>query len=78
MAKYEITIEQDLNHELSEIAKATGKTVDNIIRDFILLLVRKEKASLIIQQFKDGSIKAREAWKLSGLTYQEFQDQVNA
>ena len=77
MVKYEISIEEELNQELSDIAQATGNTVDDIIQDFMLLLLRKEKANLIIQQYKNGNIKAREAWKLSGLSYQEFQDQAN-
>lgn len=77
MVKFEITIKEELNQELSDIAKATGKPVDDIIQDFLLLAFRREKANIIIQQYKNGSIKAREAWKLSGLSYQEFQDQAN-
>ena len=59
------------------MAEAVGKNVDQILDDFFLLLFRKEKINLIIQEYKNGSIKAREAWKLSGLSYQEFQDLAN-
>ena len=77
MAKYEITIKEELNQELIQIAEATDRSVDDIIQDLILLMFRREKINLIIQQYKNGSIKAREAWKLSGLSYQEFQDLAN-
>ncbi len=77
MTKYEITINEELNHELTQMAEAVGKDVNKIIDDFILLLFRKEKVNLVIQEYKNGNIKAREAWKLSGLSYQEFQDLAN-
>ncbi|MHA2029563.1 MAG: hypothetical protein ACW99A_11830 [Candidatus Kariarchaeaceae archaeon] len=77
MTKFEFQINEELNHELSKIADAVGKPVDDLIHEFLLLLFQKEKINLILKHYKDGNIKAREAWKLSGLSYQEFQDLAN-
>ncbi|MCE7734589.1 MAG: hypothetical protein GPJ54_06920 [Candidatus Heimdallarchaeota archaeon] len=77
MTKYEITINEELDRELKQVAEAVGKDVNQILDDFLLLLFRKEKISIIIHEYKNGNIKAREAWKLSGLSYQEFQDLAN-
>lgn len=78
MAKYEITIEEELNLELVEIANSTSRSVEDILHDIIIHNLKTEKVNLVIQQYKDGYIKAREAWKLTGLSYQEFQDLVNS
>lgn len=36
-----------------------------------------QKVDLVVREYKAGKLKAREAWKLSGLNYQDFLDKTN-
>lgn len=78
MAKYDIVITEEVNSMLSDIANAAETSVEDLIQDFLSNHLGNAKIDLVIGLYKKGKLKAREAWKLTGLSYQEFQSRAMA
>jgi hypothetical protein len=61
---------------LSHIAEAAKVEVLDLIHDLLDATLADGISNLAIIQYKKGSMKAIDAWKISGLSYQEFQTQA--
>ena len=73
MGHYQIFISEETEDLLHPLAETSGVRIEDLLQDVIDLKVKEAIASLVLLQFKEGKLRAREAWKLSGLSYQEFQ-----
>ena len=73
MPRYEITITEETNNTLLTIADAAQVEVLDLIHDLLDEKIDEGIANLAIIQYKKGNMKAIDAWKLSGLSYQDFQ-----
>ena len=76
MTKYKISISKDFNENLELITKHRGVSVESILEEAVEISLKQVMSKYIIDLYKEGKIKAREAWKRSGLDYQEFQNRA--
>ncbi len=76
MATYSIVINEEINNSLKRIADAAKISMEDLIYDLIDHKLEESFVTLAIIQYKKGKLKAREAWKLSGLSYKDFQTQA--
>ncbi|MHA2252661.1 MAG: hypothetical protein ACXAD7_20020 [Candidatus Kariarchaeaceae archaeon] len=76
MATYSILINEELNSSLQRVADAAKVSVEDLIHDFIDIKLGEGIVELVIIQYKKGNLTAREAWKMSGLSYKDFQTQA--
>ncbi|MHA2503350.1 MAG: hypothetical protein ACXAE3_10820 [Candidatus Kariarchaeaceae archaeon] len=72
MARYEIVLREELDVKLRAIAEAAGVDVADMIQDFLDDHLMSAQTDLIVRQYKNGNLPATKAWKLSGLTFDEF------
>lgn len=73
MPKYTVTITEETNNTLLTIAEAAQVDVIDLIHDLLDEKLVEGIANLALKQYKKGNMKAIDAWKLSGLSYQDFQ-----
>ncbi|OLS28434.1 MAG: hypothetical protein HeimC2_06530 [Candidatus Heimdallarchaeota archaeon LC_2] len=76
MPRYEISINEEINNTLVQLAEAAHCEVVDLLHDFLDESLVEGIAKLAIIQYKKGHMKAIDAWKMSGLSYQEFQTQA--
>lgn len=76
MPRYEVMINEEINNTLKLIAEAAHCEVVDLLHDVLDESLTKGIAKLAITQYKKGNMKAIDAWKMSGLSYQEFQTQA--
>ncbi|MDH5403298.1 MAG: hypothetical protein OEZ01_10980 [Candidatus Heimdallarchaeota archaeon] len=77
MPKFKLDIADSDLIFIKELSEASGAKIEDLLLDLITLGSVNLKPELVIKQYKDGKLKAREAWKLSGLDYGEFQNRAN-
>ena len=74
MARFDVIVKDEYVHFLEMLAETTKMTVEDLIQDIIDETFNEEaQVEIIIKLYKAGDLSAREAWKLSGLNYQDFQ-----
>jgi hypothetical protein len=78
LATYSVVIPDEANTFLDELAEATNAKVEDLLQDLVGLALVDNRVELVISQYKKGSLKAREAWKFSGLNYQDFQTRASS
>jgi hypothetical protein len=76
VVEYEVTIDEEMNEFLQQVAETAELSVQELVQNLIEEKLEENKADMIIELYKAGKLKAREAWKLSGLNYQEFQNRA--
>ena len=76
MPRYDVSINEEINSVLKKIAEAANCEVVDLLHDFLDESLDAGVAKLAIIQYKKGNMKAIDAWKMSGLSYQEFQTQA--
>lgn len=76
MVSYEINIDNDLDGKLQKIAELSADSAEEILAKTIKNYLAQEIVEAVIQIYKDGKLKAREAWKLTGLGWDEFKQRV--
>ena len=72
MVKYEVDINDENNNRLKQVSEASEAPVKDILQQFVNESIAKGMVDLAVQQYKNGKLTAMKAWKLSGLTFDEF------
>jgi len=76
MGSYKIKIDKDFKDNLNLITKHTDLTVESMLEEAVKLSLDQVLTKHIINLYKEGKLKARDAWKRTGLDYQEFQNRA--
>ncbi len=76
MVSYEISINSKLDEKLRKISEHSGVTVVELLSKIINNSPDDILAEEAIAIYKEGKMKIRAAWKLSGLSYQDFIDRA--
>ena len=77
MVNYEIHVQEELNSKLKKASEVCDVTIEDLIDEFAKNRLSSYIAEFVLEKYKEGNIKAREAWKASGLNYQEFQNRIH-
>ena len=72
MANYNITVSNKSEELLKAIADASGTSIGEILGDYIDSHLQNDMVDLVVKQYRDGKLTAMKAWKLSGLSFDEF------
>jgi len=72
MATYEVTIDEDLVELLTEVSEASETSISSILSEYLNDKLADDRVELSVQQYKAGNLTAMKAWKLSGLSFDEF------
>jgi hypothetical protein len=77
LTKYKISIDKKFKDNLDLITKHKDLTIESMLEEAVKISLNQVTTKYIIDLYKEGKIRARDAWKRTGLDYQEFQNRVN-
>lgn len=76
MTSYKIKINKEFKDNLNLIASHKKLTIESMLEEAVKMSLNQVMTKYIIELYKEGKIKARDAWKRTGLDYQEFQNRA--
>lgn len=70
-------VQEELNSKLKKASVVCSVPIEDLVAEFAKNRLESYIADFVLEKYKDGKIKARDAWKASGLNYQEFQNRTH-
>jgi predicted transcriptional regulator len=77
MAKFTIELSEEVSTFLKTLAEKKSKSPEEVLLEIILPVIDSQRVSIAVEEFKSGALTAKEAWKLSGLSFAEFLQVAN-
>jgi predicted transcriptional regulator len=77
MANITIELSDEISLFLKTLAEKKSKSSEEILLDILMPVLDKQRVSIAVEEFKSGALTAKEAWKLSGLSFAEFLKTAN-
>ncbi|MCG3219528.1 MAG: hypothetical protein KAR35_10985 [Candidatus Heimdallarchaeota archaeon] len=72
MANFTIDLSDEVTLFLKTLAEKKNKSPEEVILEILLPIIDTQRVSIAVEEFKSGALTAKEAWKLSGLSFAEF------
>lgn len=72
-----MNVQEELNSKLKKASVVCAVSIEDLVAEFAKEKLESYIAEFVLEKYKGGNIKARDAWKASGLNYQEFQNRIH-